>query len=197
MRLRSPIGCCLIVAVFCVWPALGQVTKEGEIFDPTFGRSTLAIDEPTTEGVWEGTWLYVNRDIKLALWLRGSEGIPEYKLRYHRVSGPQEDFETDWAGGAQYTSREGSGKFDLSITSGDENALQATWLWDLQFTDSGKTENANLSITRTGDGRQIVFMFEDYIISLWRGQAKQEIPVNQVWNFIKVSKRLVLWDELP
>ena len=197
MRLRFPIVCCFAIAVLCALPASGQETRDGEWFDPTFGRSKLSIPEATTEGEWAGSWLYINRDIRVALWFRETEGIPEYKYRFQRNNGPEEEFETDWAGHARYTTLGAPGEFDLVINEGDDNALQGTWHWNVQFKDSSKRETANLTINRTGDGRSLVLFFDDLQLSMMRGTNEQVASIDQAWTFRKVSKRVVRWEEMP
>ena len=183
-----------VSALLAAMPASAQ--SERETFHPLFGRSDVAIPLPTDDGVWGGTWFYVNRDIRMALWIRPGEDHPKVKVQFLR-SGLHERFTTDWDGHVEFKAEGAPGIFTLGVTDGDDNRISATWDWDLQFADSGRTEKGTVQIYRTGDGRLMVFMFEDVERKIRRGQRFQEYPLNQVWTFRKASKREVLWDELP
>ena len=56
---------------------------------------SVRIAERTDAGDWDGTWWYVSRDAKMALWIRTVDGVPELRFQYASKNAP-EGFVTDW-----------------------------------------------------------------------------------------------------
>jgi hypothetical protein len=184
-------------AIVCLLPLLlgaaPLVAAPGD-----FGRQKLEIPGAVEDGVWDGTWYHVSRDHRVALWMRTTDdGRPELRLRYLRMGSPAEQFDTNWAGRVEYDVQGAPAEFALTLTEGDKDGLRADWFWDLQFASSGRTEEGVVTIYRSGDGRKLVFLFDPWERRLRRGEQVQAIPQSMTWTFIKASKRLVLWDELP
>ncbi len=42
-----------------------------------YGKTGVAAPEPTDAGDWNGTWFYVSRLHKMAVWMRDNNGTPE------------------------------------------------------------------------------------------------------------------------
>jgi hypothetical protein len=160
-----------------------------------YGRAALTLDERTDLGTWGGTWWYVSRDHKVALWFRGEPAAPELKLRLLNLNSG-EGFETDWKGAATYVHNSKPGTFTLEILQRDANTIEADWSWKLGIEELARTEVATILLYRTGDGRSMTMNFEG-LERIHGGPRPVRLAFAQVWNFTKASPRLVLWDELP
>jgi len=188
LSLLLPIAACMALAV---------APAEAGSANHDWGRTKLEIPGSTNEGNWDGTWVYTSRDYRAALWMRSNEGgLPEYRIHVMRT-GPQEQFVTDWQGQATYDVKGAPGKFSLTLDYGDADQLAGRVFWNLEFADSGRTDEGNVAIYRTGDGRYLVLHFRDCERKIRRGAETRSMPFDQIWSFRKVSKRLVTWDELP
>jgi hypothetical protein len=161
-----------------------------------YGLSGKQVPERTDAGNWHGTWYYVSRDFKLAMWIRHEGEVPEVMLRFLSLAAP-EGFQTDWAGQAEYPVRTGSGTFRLTVTEGDANTIKGSWDWKLQMGKSARVETGTFTIFRTSDGRSLVMNFDELNRRIERGETKDEMRGAPAWTFRKASKRLALWDELP
>jgi hypothetical protein len=162
----------------------------------TFGHTDLRVPKPTDAGEWDGTWWYVNRDARMAIWLRTVDGLPELKFQFMSLSAP-EGFATDWNAHSEYETRNAAGLFDLQIDERDANTIKGTWNWTLDTDDSARRQRGEVTIFRTGSGRQLVVYFNRFEFSIGRKDQEKWQPARQSWTFRKASKRLVLWDELP
>jgi hypothetical protein len=163
-----------------------------------YGRTGVFAGEPTTAGEWAGTWIYVSRDARMALWLRaGKDGAPEARLQYQSTAGP-ETFETDWSGKANYYLSGQAATFEIRLARRERDEIEGRWEWLVDFGDSGRSETSDFRIYRVVDGRSLALEFKKgYVKEVRRGAriTRQEIP--PVLSFVKASRRLVLWDELP
>jgi hypothetical protein len=163
-----------------------------------YGKTGVFAGERTTAGEWAGTWMYVSRDGRMALWLRaGKDGLPEARLQYQSTANP-ETFETDWSGKTTYYLSGQAATFEIRLARRERDDLAGRWEWLVDFGDSGRSETSDFRIYRVGDGRSLALEFQKgYVKALRRGDriTKQEIP--PVITFVKASRRLVLWDELP
>jgi hypothetical protein len=164
---------------------------------PIAGRVGTAVPERTDAGVWEGTWYYVYRDGWMALWIRpGGDGKPEVKLRYQSLA-TSEAFETDWNGRATYYLAGQPATFELSLDERTDTTIRGRWRWDVQFEDSGRTETGRFQMYRAADGRQLVLRFDEWELVIRRRDQIKRYSRPPAWTFVKASKRLVLWDEIP
>ena len=165
---------------------------------PGPGPDTYVLEraEPTTAGSFDGTWMYVNRDSRYALWIRTKDGVPQVKLQYQSLSTP-EAFESDWDGKAVYYLAGNPVNFDLKLGKATKDQILGTWSWDLKIDASARHENADVVIYRTHYGRTILMDFQNFVRTVTRNgkDAVMKTPINWTWN--KVSKRELLWDELP
>ena len=67
-----------------------------------YGEMGVFAGDRTNAGDWTGTWIYVWRDGRMALWLRpGKDGKLEARFQFQSTSSP-ETFETDWSGKSTY-----------------------------------------------------------------------------------------------
>jgi hypothetical protein len=161
-----------------------------------WGRVSRKVIEPSDKGVWDGTWMYVNRDSRLVMWIKTEDGVPQVKFQYRSTSS-SEGFITDWNGNASYEMSTAQGHFSLNIEKRDANAIEGRWDWRLEGTNSFRVEQGDYRMYRTGDGRFFVLDFSDYQKSLSGRKGERLFETHPAWTFQKVSKRLVLWDELP
>lgn len=160
------------------------------------GAMDVTVPERTDAGSFDGTWVYVNRDARVVLWIETVDGGPRVKLRYFGTSNP-EGFVTDWDGHAAYEVPLGRGEFHLDLTRRDEDLLEGTWAWQLDLGGSGREERAHVTLYRADDGRHLVMHFQDFEHIRHHGTSTQTAAAQKVWNFRKASRRLVRWEELP
>ena len=177
-----------------------QLAPAGEVKTgvPGPGPDTLVLEraEPTTAGSFDGTWMYVNRDSRYALWIRTKDGVPQVKLQYQSLASP-EAFESDWDGKAVYYLAGNPVNFDLKLGKATKDQILGTWSWDAKIDASARRENADVVMYRTHYGRTILMDFQNFVRVVTRNgkDAVMKTPINWTWN--KVSKRELLWDELP
>jgi hypothetical protein len=152
--------------------------------------------EPTTAGSFDGTWLYVNRDARYAMWIRTKDGVPQVKVQYQSLASP-EAFETDWEGKALYYLAGSPVTYELKLGKSSGDQITGTWNWNLVIDGARRQETADLVVYRTATGRSLLMDFQNYQkIVTQRGTDKTyRYPV--AWTWAKISKRELLWDELP
>jgi len=194
------IACVLLTAV----PAIAQDTEppptmtSKEIpLTTSRGRTAIAVPTRTDNGDFGGTWIYVNRDYMFALWLSEHDGKPIARIRFQGNGNLIEAFETDWEGLSNYSVQGYPARFNFRLNEADPDLLKASWDWDLDFRGSARREKGEVEVYRSGDGRQLVMNFLEFerVIESTSGDRRFALP--QVWTFRKLSKRLVLWEELP
>lgn len=162
-----------------------------------FRRSAVNTPEPTDAGSWDGTWYYISRDQKMALWIRTTDGKPELQLQYFGFA-MAENFVTDWNCHAEYEVKNlYPGRFDMHITERDENSIKGSLDWVLTIGDTTRSEKGDFIMYRAGVGRSIVIKFDNYARTESMGTERKSWRPQQAWTFRKASKRLVLWEELP
>jgi len=181
-----------IAILFLVPSASAQV---GNV--DAFQRSNVVVAERTDAGEWTGTWYFVSRDEKIALWIRTTGGQPELQLQYFG-SILMEHIVTDWKGQADYDVKgRYFGRFDLNITERDENTIKGSLDWTLTVGETIRTERGNFTMYRAGHGRSLVMKFDDYVRIETIGSEQSEWRSQKAWTFRKASNRLVNWEELP
>ncbi|MDH3627701.1 MAG: hypothetical protein OEV00_13975 [Acidobacteriota bacterium] len=152
--------------------------------------------DATLEGDWFGTWIYASRDHRFAAWIQMDGKRPEIKFRFQAM-GSGESFITDWRGQATYHEREGEGVFSFKMDQGDADQFSGQWDWELVFPTSSRTESSPVRGYRANDGRDLRIEFQDHNRTLVRGGRRMSSDATFVWSFRKVSRRHILWDELP
>jgi hypothetical protein len=180
-----------------VRPTAEKYSKSEVSKDTFHGRSALSLPTATTAGDWQGSWVYVNRDVHLALWLDEKDGELSVKLRYLGAYLTPETFETDWSGTTNYMVQNKPAEFKFLITDWDAAKIDADWSWFLDLKGSSRTETAKIKMYRTGDGRRLVMHFTEYKRVIERAGQDIVYDYQQAWTFTKVSKRHARWDELP
>lgn len=191
-RIPGPLAACAILLLLAVPSVPAQ---QDDMLRP--GRMGIAIADPTTEGFWDGTWVWTSRDTRFALWIRSDEkGVPEARFRYHRLLG-DEAFETDWSTVSDYGVPGTSGRFEIVWKSKDKDRMTGNWTWKVDSKERTVVETAGITMYRSGIGRQITCIFEGLKRTVRRGEAVHEIEYPQVWTFRKVSNRHARWEELP
>ncbi len=108
-----------------------------------------------------------------------------------------ESFVTDWTGRAEYFVRSSPATFSLKLTERDADAIEGDWSWFVEGGSTARTENAKVTLHRTGDGRRLVLVFDDLDLVVRRGEDVQRTNTRLSFTFAKVSGRLVRWQELP
>lgn len=161
-----------------------------------YGKTAVARGTPTSAGQWDGSWVYVSRDDRFALFMRTVGGKPEAKLQYQSLAHP-EAFETDWNGKSTYYLAGHTAIFDLAITSRTKDRIEGTWNWQVEFADSGRSETGKFKMYRIDNGRKLMIAFDSFERQIRRGTELQRFPSTPAIGFTKASKRVVLWDELP
>lgn len=159
------------------------------------GRKGFDLPPRTDAGDWAGTWYWVSRDAKLAVWIRLEEGRPELKLRYFNTA-RAESFETDWNVQADYRFQGQPGKFSFELTQRDDKTIRGNWFWELGQGELRRLETARVTLYRSGDGRAMVMNFEDLERSVG-GEAGAVLAYPQVWTLRKASNYERRWEELP
>jgi hypothetical protein len=165
---------------------------------PGIGNDRQAImkAEETTAGSFDGTWIYVNRDAHFAMWIRTKNGKRQVRLQYQSLAGP-EAFETDWDGKSVYYMGGKPVTFELKLATESPDKLTGSWQWVLKFEGTGRAETADLLIYRTTYGRTMQMDFKNYARTITRGGVDRTMRVPTSWAWTKVSKRELLWQELP
>jgi hypothetical protein len=187
----------LVCATVIVGFAAGLVPAQIE--SPQYGRSKLPTPERTDAGDWDGTWFYVSRTRKMALWIRSEGGKPRIKLRLEDRAAPAEGFTTDWDSQADYRTGGLHGTFSIEFDERDANTISGTWTWEVDSRKAHTRETADFTLYRLGWGRQLAWQFTDLereFLGGSRANAKQTLP-RLIWTFRKASRREALWGELP
>jgi hypothetical protein len=148
----------------------------------------------TEAGQWDGTWFYESRDGRVVLWIRGGDK-PEVRMRFHSTQ-DTEAFLTEWDGDAKYTLLGRPAEFRLDLTEADANVMRGTWYWEVQG-DRARRETAKVTIYRTGDGRSLVIVFDEFLRVVTLGDREMHITAPHGWSFLKASKRHVAYEEIP
>jgi hypothetical protein len=180
----------LFLTIATVGPVAAQATPHG--------RMDVYVPPASDAGKWDGTWVYSSRDCRIGLWIRTVDGKPQMKLEYRSSQRP-EVFETDWDTKASYYMAGEPARFAIEWSRRDTDRFEGKWVWEARLEDVSRRETSELSVYRTGDGRSLVFKFDNWERAFRRGDDVQSMkaPI-QIWGFTKVSKRVdVLWDELP
>lgn len=161
-------------------------------------QTHVGLPGKTTEGRFEGTWIYRSRDFQAAIWLRDRpDGPPEVRFHYVSNAAPEE-FATDWTGHATYYIAGQPATFAIDLTEGNADEARGTWNWSVQFAKAGREEKGRFSMYRAADGRQLVLKFDEYTRTLVRGDDARRYDFDShAMTFFKASRRLVLWEELP
>lgn len=187
-------GFAIAVLLFGLAPA--GVRGQPREFATPWGRGAVMVPDPVTAGVWDGSWVYGNRDERMALFVRTVDGKPEVKFQYQSLASP-EAFETDWSGKATYYLSGSPVEFALRVEDGGSDEMRGTWNWSVEFADSGRSERGRFRIYRIDRGRDLAVLFEEYERVQRRFDKVSRWDNPPVWVFNKASKRVVLWDELP
>lgn len=163
----------------------------------THGVEALRVPARTDAGDFYGTWYYVSRDEHIAMWIRrDDDGAPSIRVRYQAVSTP-ESFETDWEGAADYFKWGNPARFEMRLTERDDDLIRGTWQWDAEHELQEDREKGKFRFYRSSDGRGAVLLFDELERYTREGDRERTQDVALALTFLKASRRLVLWDELP
>jgi hypothetical protein len=159
-------------------------------------RIVIQMADPTNAGSFDGTWMYVNHDMQFGMWIRTKNGVPQVKLQFQSLM-TTEAFETDWDGKAAYYLAGSPVTFELKLGPSTTDRITGSWSWVLKAGQTGRSETANVVVYRTWDGRSLLMDFQNFEKKLTRGDQERVFKTPTVWNWIKISKRELLWDEFP
>ena len=189
-----------ILATVAATSAITLAVYAGEVKTdlPGIGpeRQMIQKDDPTSAGSFDGTWLYVNRDSRFALWVRTKNGVPQVKLQFQSLASP-EAFESDWDGKAIYYMAGNPVTFELKLGESNVDRIVGKWSWVLTVGNSLRRETADIVIYRTVYGRTLLMDFENYEKTITSGGKNKIMKAPVIWNWVKISNRDILWDELP
>ena len=194
--MRIVRGLAAVVALSIFAPAGSTVDLPTDIRGVGPEKIVIKKDEPTTAGSFDGTWMYVNRDARFALWIRTRDGVRQVKVQYQSLASP-EAFETDWDGKALYYLSGTPVTFELKTAKTTPDQILGTWSWILTIDRSGRRESADVVMYRIGNGRLLQMDFQNYQKTITRDGKNGVIRTPLIWTWSKVSKRDLLWDELP
>lgn len=194
MRRIDP-RCFAVLAAFLA-TALFACIPIAEAQDRDFGRTTHNIGERTTAGNWDGTWIYRNRDQKIAIWIRTVDGLPQAKLRMI-MNSTAETFETGWDGMVSYIFKKANSSFAMPLEPSDENQIRGSWNWMVDKGSSSREEVGTFELYRVDAGRNLVMEFDSFEKIYRRGDEERSRPSLRILTFDKVSRRMAQWDELP
>jgi hypothetical protein len=178
--------------------ALTAFAAEEKTNLPAFGTERLLLKkpDPVFAGSFDGTWMYVNRDSRFALWARTKNGVTKVKVQFQSLANP-EAFETDWDGKALYYLAGTPVTFEFKLGECNANQILGSWSWVLESDRRSRRETADVVINRTGFGRTLLMDFQNYKKVTTRDGQDSTMAVPVAWTWTKISKRELLWDELP
>jgi hypothetical protein len=185
----------LLAAVIPPFATAGERTLPPEM-TPIPGKIAVMTPEPVSMGSFGGTWLYVNRDGRFALWVRTENGATRARVQFQSIVTP-ESFESDWNGEANYFVAGAPVRFEQKIARADSQRMDGTWFWNLDAGTTGRKEESGLVFQRTGTGRMLAMEFTSFRRTFRKAGENKVVQMPQVWTWTKVSKRELLWDELP
>ena len=189
------LGLTLGLAALLIGDGATLVAQE---HDSRFGRSTLGGAERSDAGDWYGTWYYVSRTQKMAIWIRDDDGTPQVKWRLSGTqSGDLDSFSTDWSSQGVANDRGQSGTFKLTLDTADQNTIAGNWAWEVRAGKNGRKDTANFELYRSGDGRHAVMRITDWKREFWGKREYAQTQEYKVWTFRKASRREAMWNELP
>lgn len=163
---------------------------------PDPGKAAVMMATPVTEGSFDGTWMYVNRDSHFAMWIKTEGGKARMRIQFQSITTP-EAFETDWSGKSNYYLTGRPVTFEFKIGTSDAGKITGTWAWDMENDFTGRKETADIVLQRTGFGRTMVMAFNNYEKTLRKNGTARTFKLPVAWNWTKISKRELLWSELP
>lgn len=182
---------------------LAAVLLAGALAPLAFGQETttrqqrLVFPERTDAGRWHGTWAFASRQDRFAMWMReNDDGVPEVKIRWQDTGTPA-GFETDWSTRAEYDTRSSHGTFAIEWEERGQNLLRGTMTWRVEGDGWSRERTGAVRVYRAGVGRAVVLAFDEVSETRRRGDGERSYDYPQVWTFLKASKRLVRWEELP
>ncbi len=175
----------LAVSMMIVLPLCAQV------FD---GKRHIPV--PTSEGTFMGTWFYVDRDMRFAIYFREEEGKIQAKLRWEIYH--SEMFETDWDGKCTYMYEGNEGNVHLDIANPEnKDQLEGKWSWRLGSGTGERIEEGTFTIYRSEKGLKLAWIMPDWSQRFKSGEKEKKYKYEQMHILRKASNRLIQWDEIP
>jgi len=109
-----------------------------------------------------------------------------------------ESVTTDWEGEASYVFRGKHGRLSIGIEEADDNLMAGNWHWELTRQEWKRVETAKIKLYRINNGRTMAVLFDDFD-RIYEGGAKAVTfdTEQQLWVFMKASRRTARWEELP
>ena len=153
----------------------------------------------TSEGNWHGTWQFTSRAERLAFFMRQPDAGPvELRVRFAGTR-PYQRFETDWTGSTTYSVAGRPASFELSISERTDDRIRGTITWEIPASgDVRERRTGHFVLFREFDGRRMQLRVDNFETKRFTPEEVLDTRVTRLeWNFLKRSKRIVLWDELP
>lgn len=177
----------LLLVSLC-WPVSDAGTR--------FGRTR---PEPTTEGMFAGTWVHRSVKLRFAFFIQEGEQGFEVKVRWQTEGA--ETFETDFTGRASYIFRgfPAEVSFTVDPESSNENVIEGDYLRQL-FMEEGdyRKEWGRFRLERALEGRTLIWSFPSYEQEYRTLDKIESGSRDDVFYLLhKVSHRVVDWEEIP
>jgi len=152
--------------------------------------------EQTGEGTFLGTWFYVDRDQRFALFFKEEAGKIKAKIMWYVNS--EESFETDWDGKCAYMFRGYEGNVSLQISNpGNKELLEGKWLWQYRFVSSERIESGTFKMYRFEKGFKLAWIMPDWARVVKAGDKEKGLKLDQMHILRKASNRIISWEEIP
>ncbi len=173
----------------------------------TVAFTQLAPPPETAAGKFEGTWYRVDPENKQALQLRRSADGRGWDLRFYWRTGDEFEIDTNWETHHRFTYKGFPGVLDMVVDRklSTDKRLAVHYRRDQDGANqSHMTEEGDLFIYRVADGRTLVWLQDPLKIDV--KVAEPIAPYEEdgakraeqrMWRFSKVTRRLILWDEIP
>lgn len=173
-----------------------KVKKRPRGSAPSKAQGVRVIPAKTEEGIFTGTWYYIDREKRFAFFIKEEDGYNLLKIRWKMRGG--EEFETDWNGKCQYMYKGYEGKANLVISNpGDKNELKGEWEWTYSTDTITRIERSKFTLYRAEDGRKLVWMLPDFERVIQNGDQSKKYSYEDLHIFRKASDRIVDWEDIP
>lgn len=154
------------------------------------------IPTPTEQGIFTGTWFYIDRNMRFVFFIKEEDGIHKIKIRWEM--GNDESFETDWDGKCLYKFRGYDGIVNLEISNpNDRNNLKGKWKWQYLTDTVERVEQSEIEIYRSENGRKLVWLLPDFERIIKKGDNSRRYAYENMHILRKVSDRIIDWEDIP
>ncbi len=171
-----------------------------------FGLAATRVPPPpTSDGEFEGTWYREEPGQKQMLQLRRAAGSQRWELRFVWETHEKFFADTGWQTHHEFAFKGLPGTFDLELDPASNNNRVLLHYSRTQAGghDSKLVESGDTQIYRTTDGHSLAWVQALHtVVNVGEpiapyqedGAVKDE---QRVWIFMKASRRMLQWDEVP